>query len=1399
MFDPVATYRIQFNKDFTFSHLEQIIPYLKKFGIKTLYASPVFEAVPGSTHGYDVTDPHRINPEIGSLKQLRQISFALKEAGMNWVQDIVPNHMAFDTRNKWLMDVLEKGSMSAYSAFFDTAGTSELFEGRIMVPFIGAPLSDVINKGELKLVYAKGGLSLSYYDNLYPVNLPGYQWMFSAIKNKDEALKKLLQQIKQVHQTEDVKSFAIEFNELKVQINSLFSDKQYSTSLEEAISVINSNKKKLTQLADEQYYRLCNWQETDSQINFRRFFTVNGLICLNMQNTDVFAYYHKFIASLLKEDVFQGLRVDHVDGLFDPAGYLQQLRKLAGNETYIVVEKILEKGEKLPAEWPIQGATGYEFLAAVNNLLTDGSNEKQFTSIYQKVSDKSKFTESDIWDKKAYILHNHMAGELANLTKYFCELNLIDEETYQQISHDKLKQAIAKFLIYCPIYRYYGNAMPLQSDEADSIERILKQVKNSDKELKPIVNLLEVALLKLPSEKGREYAANALKFYQRCMQLTGPLMAKGVEDTLMYTYNRFVGHNEVGDAQDAFGMSVDDFHVLMKDRQQHWPLAMNGTSTHDTKRGEDVRARLNALSSIPDVWSKLVEKWLKENLQSPEDKKLDINDIYLIFQTITGAYPMPGEGDDDFENRLHQYLEKALREGKQHSQWSEPDEEYETAAKNFASKLLDRNSAFWQSFEPFYKQLADHGIINSLVQVALKFTAPGVPDIYQGCDRWDLSLVDSDNRRPVDYKLSEELLTNTNQSPDELWENRYNAGIKLWLTNRLLAIRAKYADLFAQGKYIPLKVKGKYNNHIIAFARQQKGQWLITVLPLHLPAIQPDFTKDGINWASTRVILPATVTDKYTNQITGTIGRVEDSELYIKDIFKSAIPIAVLSFERPENPRGSGLLMHITSLPSSFGVGDMGPQATAFADALSNSLQKYWQLLPLSPTEMVNAHSPYSSFSSMAGNTLLISPELLAADGLLSAADLKENTLPSKNEADYEGAERIKKHLFNIAWANFKKLDGVLQNDFTVFCREQSAWLDDFALYVVIKQQHGGKPWFEWHQDYKQRNPKALKAFARKYSDDILKAQWLQFIFAKQWNGLRSYCNSLGIKLFGDLPFYVSYDSVDVWANRDIFSLDADGKMQGVAGVPPDYFNADGQLWGMPVFCWDKLKETNFKWWIDRIKKNMELFDLLRLDHFRAFAAYWEVPAGETTAINGKWQQGPGKDFFETLKTELGDLSLIAEDLGDIDDAVYYLRDEFELLGMKVLQFAFGDEVANSAYMPHNYSDNFVAYTGTHDNNTTVGWYRQDANKKIKRQLTDYSGVKVKESNVHDALTKLAMASVAKIAIIPVQDVLGLDEHARMNTPASTEKNWLWRLKPGQLDEKYIQKLLKYTLMYNRV
>lgn len=499
-----------------------------------------------------------------------------------------------------------------------------------------------------------------------------------------------------------------------------------------------------------------------------------------------------------------------------------------------------------------------------------------------------------------------------------------------------------------------------------------------------------------------------------------------------------------------------------------------------------------------------------------------------------------------------------------------------------------------------------------------------------------------------------------------------------------------------------------------------------------------------------------------------------------------------------DHKRGAGILLHISSLPSPFGIGDVGPEAKSFADFLHSSGQKYWQFLPLNPTEEGQGHSPYSSISSRAGNTLFISPELLANEGLLNFEDLQQYHLPQENRTNYREAEKVKSEIFEKAWKNFQHGEGDhLQHAYKEFCRKEAYWLDDFSLYMLLKKQQECKPWFEWPKKYKLREKHSLKKLLSDNEDQIKKIQWLQFLFSKQWHELKKYCNDRQIKFFGDLPFYVSYDSVDVWANRDLFSLDKDGNMIGAAGVPPDAFSDDGQLWGMPVFLWHVHKKYHFAWWIERLKKNMELFDILRLDHFRAFADYWEVPAKETTARNGKWSPGPRSDFFKAVKKELTELPFIAEDLGEINNAVYELRDEFAFPGMKVLQFAFGNEMPQSIYIPHNYSENFVAYTGTHDNNTIRGWYREEG-RHHHWQMQQYIGKPLSEENIHLEMARLAYSSVANIVILPMQDVLGLNEAARMNTPASGENNWRWGLIPHQITNSISEQLREWTALFNR-
>ncbi|MCW3078978.1 malto-oligosyltrehalose synthase [Segetibacter sp.] len=903
MHNPISTYRLQFHKDFTFSDFEKIIPYLTKLGVGTIYASPVFEATPGSVHGYDGVNPHKINPEIGTEAQLFTISQRLKELGIKWLQDIVPNHMAFDPNNPWLKDVLEKGQKSVYASFFDVPWTGKIYHGKIMIPFLGSPLQEVIKNGELKVSFEEPRFVLKYYDSTYPLRLRSYITILQAGAGEpNQAVQQLLDQVKDIQRSEEPEAYKETLHEFQLQLSALVKNETTKGYLESCLQKVNEDQEVIRKIADEQVYQLVNWQKTDHKINFRRFFTVNGLICLNMQDNDVFLYYHKYIKELLDKGVFQGLRIDHIDGLFDPTRYLQQLRELVGEETYIVVEKILEPGEGLPGYWPIEGNTGYDFLGIVNNAFTNKASENDFTEYYKNLVKDDRSIHQQLHDKKSYILHENMGGELSNLHHLFEDMNLVEDNELSKATPEILKEAIGEFLIQCPVYRYYGNRLPLDETEAGDVQDILNRIKQSKPELATAIPLLETALLHRPKEGDKAYNARALRFYQRCMQFTGPLMAKGVEDTLMYTYNRFIGHNEVGDSPEAFGNSPEEFHQKMLDRQEKWPLSMNGTSTHDTKRGEDVRARLNVLTDLPDEWLSAVKEWKELNKELKEQGKPDANDEYLIYQTLVGAYPMPTQGDDDFKNRVQEYLQKALREAKTHSNWTTPNEEYEAATKDFAVKLLDTNTPFWKNFEKFHKKLSDFGVVNSLAQVLVKFTAPGIPDVYQGTEFWDFSLVDPDNRRPVDYELRQQLMNELEAQANEehenlmshLWENRYSAKIKLWLTHALLNERKENDKFFAHAEYIPLTVDGEYASNVLAYARHLQNNWYVIAVPLHLACLCKQQQQEilAVDWKDTRIVLPTEAPTSYQHLFLKKAG-THQKEIALKEIFK-CLPLAVL-------------------------------------------------------------------------------------------------------------------------------------------------------------------------------------------------------------------------------------------------------------------------------------------------------------------------------------------------------------------------------------------------------------------------------------------------------------------------------------------------------------------------
>jgi len=494
--------------------------------------------------------------------------------------------------------------------------------------------------------------------------------------------------------------------------------------------------------------------------------------------------------------------------------------------------------------------------------------------------------------------------------------------------------------------------------------------------------------------------------------------------------------------------------------------------------------------------------------------------------------------------------------------------------------------------------------------------------------------------------------------------------------------------------------------------------------------------------------------------------------------------------------RHSGILLHLTSLPSSFGIGDMGPFAYAFVDFLIASGQKYWQLLPINPTDGINGNSPYSCSSAFGGNPLLISPEMMAIEGFLRPYDVKILLPLSEDKVDYSKAKLFKDKIFKIAFRRFQKEGD--RGDFDRFVSEQHYWLEDFALFMVIKEVFGGRSWNEWPRPLRTRQPQALKDFARRKFSDLEKVKFIQYLFFRQWHKLKAYANGKNVAIIGDIPIYVNYDSVEVWRHPSFFKLDSEGHLKFISGCPPDYFSRTGQRWGNPVYNWAQLKKVKYSWWVERIAHDLQMFDYLRIDHFRGFAGFWQIPAHEKLAVFGRWVKGPGARFFKVLSKRFKALPIIAEDLGEITPDVTELMKRFGFPGMRVLLFAFNGDMHGNPHVPANYPVHCVAYTGTHDNNTVQGWYHHEAKGHEKANLHQVLQIKFTPRILHWAMIEVLMRSRAQTVIVPMPDFLGLKEKGRMNIPATKVNNWQWRLKAKALTTPLAHKIARITKKTDR-
>ena len=869
---PTATYRVQLHDHFTFKDLDAILDYLHELGISTVYASPVTTAFTGSQHGYDVSDPLRLNAEIGTEEEFAALAARLREYGMNWLQDIVPNHMAYWPANPWLYDVLERGKVSPYYGFFDLHPEPvELLGDRIMAPFLGSTVTDCLHKGELSLQFTDKGFAIRYFDQDWPVAVQLYTWICTVAGDCPEELVALLEELVIASL-----SPVAEWQEAKrVWLARVSGDGQtgddagFRTFIRRRVGFFNERLNLLETLVGGQHYALTHHRLSSTVINYRRFFTVNSLICLRMEDAAVFEAYHRKIFEWYDRGLIQGLRVDHIDGLAAPSAYLARLRARLGPGGYVVAEKILARDEKLPVAWPLQGTTGYEFLAAAGQVLTDDSGSQELLRWYSAEVVGLPDYPDLVTERKYSFLQKYMSGELDNLS------GMLGAEG------PRVKEALGMLLACWPVYRLYPDAGPFPAADKVTIAAAFDRARKNRPDCGEEFGIL-----------AELFSADVVgPFVKRMMQFTGPLAAKGIEDTTFYVYNPYIAHNEVGDSPSVAGIAPFAFHRQMQERQSVWPHSLNTTTTHDTKRGEDARIRLNGLSAQPREWIAAVGGWREMNrgliAQRNGRRAPSPNDEYLIYQALLGAWPEDGQVNDDFRERFTAYLSKALREAKTETTYDDPDEWYEESCRAFALGLLDSGSAFFRDFGVFAGRVIRSAYAFSLAQVLLKLTAPGVPDIYQGAECWETSLVDPDNRRPVDYghrrvQLQEMRAREAAGMATALGyvlDHPENGAMKMWVIYRALNYRRQHPAVFSSGEYLPIEIDGP----VLGYIRRHEDRWVLVLVPLISAGAGTEALGAGAEASGValgfRITLPKGAPASWTELFTGDVHNAVDGQL----------------------------------------------------------------------------------------------------------------------------------------------------------------------------------------------------------------------------------------------------------------------------------------------------------------------------------------------------------------------------------------------------------------------------------------------------------------------------------------------------------------------------------------
>lgn len=927
---PRATARLQLHKDFDFEAAAAVVPYYASLGVSHIYASPILTARSGSTHGYDIVDPTRINPELGGEEGLRRFVAAIRAAGLGLILDIVPNHMGVGPENPWWQHVLEWGQNSPYARWFDIdwQPADETLHGKVMAPFLGQPYGEVLRGGQFALRFdaQRGKFFIGYFDHRFPLAPADYATVLRTAGSESlagaiSAFENYRGDPGNVSQHNADMGFA-RLRELAAGEGMA----DIEAALSHFASDTTAGQDALHALLERQHYRLAWWRCAADGINWRRFFEITDLVGVRVEQDDVFEATHALIFRLYSEGLIDGVRIDHVDGLADPGAYCRKLRmrlqalsvqrpvELPPAPAYLIVEKILAAGEPLRQDWAIDGTSGYDFMDQVGALLHDPAGEAPLTRLWNEVTQSDNDFLYEVQQARRQLLANNLSGEFEAATRALHLLARTDLRT-RDFTLGAIRRVFAELLVHFPVYRTYADSNGRDELDQQIIERALEAARASVERTE--APLLDVLARWLGGDAPADSANPRVRYlHQRAItrfqQLTPPLAAKSVEDTAFYRYGRLLSRNEVGSDPGQFALSVADFHLACIGRAASFPRAMLTTATHDHKRGEGVRMRLAALSEMADDWCATVRHWIELNAPLRSEVPADNGgppsfapqaaDELMLYQMLFGAWPIgldpnDKQGVQDFAARIEAWQTKALREAKQVSDWVLPNEEYEAGCRRFLHRILGTDeaagpgsAAFLQQLQQWVERVAPMGAAKSLVQTALRLTVPGVPDLYQGADLWDFSLVDPDNRRPVDYAQRARMLSESDGDQD--WRS---GAVKQQLIRTLLSLRTRHPALFSEGEYGPLAVEGEYADHIIAYARRYQGT-VVAIIAVHLPQglLQPDAPTIAVEkLGNTHVLMPASGGPVWTELLSGTTPDIGGGKVKLSQVF-AGLPVVVL-------------------------------------------------------------------------------------------------------------------------------------------------------------------------------------------------------------------------------------------------------------------------------------------------------------------------------------------------------------------------------------------------------------------------------------------------------------------------------------------------------------------------